>query len=139
MRRTHETHEQAGKYLGGIPELIARTKTVVAEPPRIWCRPGSLPAASQRSCWRHQARCERSRPVARRDSSRGTRSTGVACRSAVQVHFATADPYREQPELDAFERAVLASGRRSAEIHVRAQNRVGRHVPPFSSSEAGSA
>jgi hypothetical protein len=52
MRRTHETHEQAGKYLGGIPELIARTKTVVADLPRLWCTPGSLSAASQRSCWR---------------------------------------------------------------------------------------
>ena len=28
----------------------------------------------------------------------------------VQVHYGTEDPYREQPELEAFERAVLASG-----------------------------
>jgi len=97
--------------MGGIPELITRTKAVVADLPADLVYAGfSLGGVSAEllAATRPGAKglvlLHAAIPVEEFDVPAWP--AGVP----VQVHFATADPYREQPELAAFESAVRASG-----------------------------
>jgi dienelactone hydrolase len=112
--RTFDDYPAAFEWvesMGGIPELIARTETVVGDLPSDLVYAGfSLGGVSAELL------------AATRPGAKGLVLLHAAipveafevqawpAGVPVQVHYATADPYREQPELDAFERAVLASG-----------------------------
>jgi dienelactone hydrolase len=112
--RTFDDYPAAFQWvesMGGIPELITRTKAVVADLPADLVYAGfSLGGVSAEllAATRPGAKglvlLHAAIPVEEFDVPAWP--AGVP----VQVHFATADPYREQPELAAFESAVRASG-----------------------------
>jgi dienelactone hydrolase len=97
--------------MGGIPELIERTKAVVADlPPDLVYAGFSLGGVSAEllAATRPGAKglvlFHAAIPVEEFETPQWPSSVPV------QVHYATEDPFREQPELEAFERAVHASG-----------------------------
>jgi dienelactone hydrolase len=97
--------------LGGIPELINRTKQAVEGlPPDLVYAGFSMGGASAELL-------AATRPGARGlillHAAMPVEELGLPAWPAgvpAQVHFGTGDPFREEPELEQFERAVRASG-----------------------------
>jgi dienelactone hydrolase len=97
--------------LGGIPELINRTKQAAEGlPPDLVYAGFSMGGASAELL-------AATRPGARGlillHAAMPVEELGLAAWPAgvpAQVHFGTGDPFREEPELEQFERAVRASG-----------------------------
>jgi dienelactone hydrolase len=112
--RTFDDYSEAFDWLesmGGIPELIERTKAAVAGLPAELVYAGfSLGGVSAELL-------AGTRPGAKGlillHAAIPVEAFDLAAWPAtvpVQVHYGTGDPYREQPELEEFERAVRASG-----------------------------
>jgi dienelactone hydrolase len=112
--RTFDDYPPAFEFvesLGGIPALLARTRQVAADlPPDLVYAGFSLGGVSAELL------------AATRPGARGLILLHAAipveafevpawpAGVPVQAHYGTGDPFREQPELEDFERAVRASG-----------------------------
>jgi dienelactone hydrolase len=119
--KTFDDYPEAFEFvesLGGIPELITATRKVAADlPPDLVYAGFSLGGVSAEllAATRPGARglilLHAAIPV--EEFEVPDWPTGVPAWPAgvpAQVHYGTGDPFREQPELEGFERAVRASG-----------------------------